>query len=92
MKSIIQQEKECLVCKQPYVEDHHIFYGTGKRQLSEKYGLKVWLCYRHHRDHRTGVHHCKELDLKIKRMAQKKFELTHTRAEFLKIFGINYLD
>lgn len=92
MKTILQTEKECLVCKSPYVEDHHIFYGRGLRPLSEKHGLKVWLCYRHHRDHKTGVHFNKELDLKIKKVAQKKFELTHTREEFIEIFGRNYLD
>lgn len=92
MKTILQHEKECLVCKTPYVEDHHVFYGRALRPLSEKYGLKVWLCYRHHRDHKLGVHHNKVLDNKIKQMAQRKFETTHTREEFMKIFGRNYLD
>lgn len=73
MKSIIQNEKECYICRSPYVEEHHIFYGTANRKLSEKYGLKIWLCSEHHRG-RTGVHFCKELDSEIKDLAEKKFE------------------
>lgn len=33
----------------------------------------------------------KGLDLKLKEMAQAKFEETHTREEFIRIFGRNYL-
>lgn len=92
VKIKLQHEKECLVCKSPYVEDHHVFFGRGKRQLSEKYGLKVWLCYRHHRDSKAGVHFNKTLDTKIKQMAQREFEAEYTREQFIQIFGRNYLD
>ena len=60
------------------------------RKQSEKYGLKVWLCMRHHTGDR-GVHFDKGLDRKLKEMAQTKFEEAHTREEFIKIFGRNYL-
>ena len=76
MKSIIQDERECYICHSTYVEDHHIFFGTANRQLSEKYGLKVWLCPIHHR----GVyspHFDKELDDKLKQLAKEKFEETY---------------
>ena len=39
-----------------------------------------------------GVHNDAKLDLEIKQMAQREFEKTHTREEFMKIFGKNYLD
>ena len=73
MKSIIQDEKECWVCKSPYVEEHHIFYGTANRELSERYGLKAYLCAEHHRG-KTGVHFNKQLDNKLKGIAQKSFK------------------
>nr|DAG81083.1 MAG TPA: Recombination enhancement function protein nuclease, DNase, HYDROLASE.4A [Caudoviricetes sp.] len=89
--SILQTEKECFVCRTTQdLQDHHIFFGTANRKQSEKYGLKVWLCMRHHTGDR-GVHFDKGLDRKLKEMAQAKFEETHTREEFIKIFGRNYL-
>lgn len=91
-KSIIQNEKECYICKTVYgLHCHHIFFGTGNRQVSEKNGLKVWLCGRHHNLSKEGVHFNRELDIKLKQIAQKKFEETHTREEFLKLVGRNYL-
>ena len=72
MKSIIQEEKECYICKNPNVEEHHIFYGTANRRLSEKYGLKVWLCPLHHRGN-TGVHFNPMLDDKLKGIAEMRF-------------------
>ena len=92
MKGIIQKEKECFVCKETYgLHEHHIFFGTSIRKQSEKYGMKVWLCGRHHNLSNEGVHFNKELDLRIKQIAQKKFEETYKDLDFIKIFGKNYL-
>ena len=92
MKSIIQNTKECIICGSWNVEDHHIFFGTGKRKLSEKYGLKVWLCPTHHRL-TYGVHgkYGHKLDMELKELGQKAFEWKHTREEFMNIFGRSYL-
>ena len=76
IESIIQKEKQCYICHSPYVEEHHIFFGTANRKLSEKYGLKVWLCPEHHRG-RFGVHHFKYLDDVLKDTAREKFEETY---------------
>ena len=54
-KSIIQKKKECIICNSLNAEEHHVFFGTANRKLSEKYGLKVYLCAEHHRGTR-GVH------------------------------------
>lgn len=68
------------------------FEGTARRRLSEKYGLKIWLCHRHHTtDPRYSIHYQKALDLDLKRIAQKEFEKTHTREEFIDIFTKSYL-
>ncbi len=92
MKSIIQDRKECIVCGSWNVEDHHIFFGQGKRKLSEKYGLKVWLCPSHHRE-TNGVHgrDGHKLDIELKQLGQKAFEWKHSREDFMKVFGRNYL-
>lgn len=93
MKSIIQHEKQCLICGSWNIEDHHIFFGNANRKQSEKYGLKVWLCPTHHRG-TIGVHgkDGHKLDMQLKELGQKAFEWKHTREEFIKIFGKNYLD
>lgn len=94
MKSIIQSNKECYItgCTTG-LHEHHIFEGNGRRKLSEKYGLKVWLIPELHNLSNNGVHYNKELDLLIKRVGQKAFEEKYgTREDFIRIFGRNYLD
>ena len=39
-----------------------------------------------------GVHFNRELDLKLKRECQAKFEETHSREEIINIIGTNNLD
>lgn len=92
MKSIIQDKKECIVCHNCNVEEHHVFFGTANRKLSEKYGLKVYLCVEHHRG-TNGVHgrDGKRLDTYLKQLAQKRFEQKECRNKFMQIFGQNYL-
>lgn len=94
MKSILQKEKECYICKVKVgLHDHHVFFGVSKRKISEKYGLKVWLCWFHH-EGTYGAHgkNGASLNKRLKQLAQLKFEENHTREEFIKIFGKNYLD
>ena len=74
------------------LHEHHIFYGNSNRKKSEQHGLKVWLCGYHHNLSNMGVHFYKPLDIKLKRLAQEKYEETHTREDFMREFGRNYLD
>lgn len=91
--SILQKTKKCWACGRRYgLERHHVFYGSAYRQMSEKYGLTVWLCVEHHRG-KTGVHgYNQELRQRLMRYAQRKFEESHSRAEFMRIFGRNRID
>lgn len=99
MKSILQDEnnKECYLCRQLFgwhitgrLECHHIF-GGGNRKNSEMYGLKVFLCHHHHNTPPLGVHF-NALNMEFLRAkGQLAFEKNHTREEFIKIFGRNYL-
>lgn len=43
-KSILQNDKECYLCRRFYnlrttrgLEEHHILFGRGRRELSERY-------------------------------------------------------
>lgn len=81
----------CLICGSSQgLERHHVFFGTGLRQLSEKYGMVATLCYECHRGGR-GVHLNRELDLELKQEFQRRFEGTHSREEFMAIFGRSWL-
>ena len=94
MKSVISNERYCLVCGTPFnLERHHIFFGNPRRKLSEEYGFWVYLCAEHHRG-TSGVHGNKghELDQGLRRMAQTIWEKDYgTRDEFIEKFGRNYL-
>lgn len=91
MDSIIQNYKECFMCHRTGdLHCHHVFGGPN-RKWSEKYGLKIWLCPEHHNMSDAGVHFNKALDLQIKQIAQREFEDTYTREDFMRIFGRNYL-
>ena len=90
MKSILQDKKVCLICGSPYVEEHHILPGTANRRKCEAMGLKCYLCHEHHQG-KTGAHQNKALRLRLERMAQEKFESTHTHEEWMNIFHKNYI-
>lgn len=101
MKSIMhEKDATCYLCIllnhnyriHNYVEEHHVIYGKGNRPLSEKCGLKVYLCLGHHREGKEAVHKNWENDLILKKEAQRIFEKKHSRKEFRENFGINYMD
>lgn len=91
-KSILSENKECYYCGASFwLEMHHIYFGKN-RSASEKHGFKCWLCEAHHRGY-CGVHGAGGhfLDEKLKKECQAAYERTHTREEFVKIIGKNYL-
>lgn len=92
MKSIMQTEKECYITGSTYnLHLHHIYPGNSRRKISDKYGFTVYLRADWHNASNYGVHFNKALDLQLKQECQRKFEETHTREEFIKIIGKNYL-
>ena len=90
-RSIIQQEKKCLLCGATYgCELHHCIHGTAGRKIADKLGLTVWLCAEHHRG-KVSPHQNRDIDLRLKRLAQTEYEKKHTREEWLEKVGSNYL-
>ena len=89
-KSILQpDEKRCFVSgSEKNLDLHHIYAGVANRKISDKYGCWVWL---RHDIHMILHDQDKELDMELKRICQEKFEETHTREEFRKLFGKSYL-
>lgn len=101
MKSIMHDKREgtCYLCKLLYGDDshkltqeHHAIFGRGKRKLSERYGLKVYLCIYHHTEGKEAVHKNKKNALLVKQEAQKAFIEHFPELDFTGIFGKNYMD
>ena len=98
-ESIIQLDKTyCFLCgrRNGYglnaLEEHHIFEGNGKRPVSEKYGLKIYLCGATcHREGPKSAHKNKDVKDMLHKLAQRKFEETHSREEFVEALGKSYL-
>ena len=65
------------------LEKHHIYFGAGLRQISDKHGFWVWLTAEKHRGTK-GVHgrdgHA--LDLRLKQDCQRRFEEAHSRITY----------
>lgn len=104
-KSILQDKKECALCRReatpfytpwdqlPYngLERHHVMHGTANRAKAEKWGLWVWLCHNHHTGSKVAVHMNREMDLELIKMAQGVFERKYDHETWMREFGKNYL-
>lgn len=101
MKSIMHDKKDgtcylCMLLHEDYsrkqTQEHHVFYGTANRKLSEKYGLKVYLCHAHHTydGSKEAVHRNHEIDIRLKILAQTEFEAKYPVLSFRAIFGKDY--
>ena len=88
-KSIITNDIEhCFICGNPTVAYHHVINGVANRKKSDKYGLIVPLCPRHHDE----IHQNQKLDIKLKQLAQKKFEEVYGHEKFMEVFRKNYIE
>lgn len=73
------------------LHEHHVIHGWANRKLSEKYGLKVYLCLKHHEIGREAVHVNDRLNKMLKAYAQRMFEQKWPEKDFYSIFGKNYI-
>ena len=90
-QSIIQTEKRCFICgcaHEDILSEHHIYANTGRRDISERLGLKVWLCYWCHQP----IHDDNQNDLELKQLGQRVYEeKIGTREDFIRDFNKSYL-
>lgn len=95
MRSILQSERVCYITSRTdHLHEHHI-YGGANRKVSEANGFKVWLTYdMHNGNNPEAVHNNSNQgwDLKLKQDCQRKYEETHSRSDFMKLVGRNYLE
>lgn len=96
--SILQgKDGRCYLCMKkgsdkifPVVHKHHAFLGAN-RKIAEAEGLYVFLCPEHHEFGEDAVHRNYENLREIQRDAQRAYEKTHSRKQFMKLFGRNYM-
>ena len=94
MESILQDKRECLICKDIYnLHVHHVFEGPGRKKICDREGLIIFLCPHHHNASNNSVHLNEDLNKRVKRWSQKKW-MEHnkkTKDDFIKMMGKNYL-
>lgn len=94
--SIITNDLEhCIECGRPYVELHEVFFGVRNKHKSIEDGLVIPLCHQyHHHGNLIGIHQDIELNLKYKRIAEKRWLEYYNKTidDFRKRYGRNYLD
>lgn len=100
MKSIIQKDTEhCFLCGRSrgadyYGLDCHHVYGGANRKLSEKYGLKVYLCHTScHIFGKDSVHQNAKKNRLVQMIVQQR-AMHHygwSEQDFIRIFGKSYL-
>ena len=79
---------------QTQFDKHHIYPGAN-RKVSEKYGFFVWILHDlHNGNNPNAVHNNPNTgyDLMLKVKCQEVYEQTHSRADFMKLIGRNYLE
>ena len=98
--SIMQHkdDKRCFLCmllenndrEHSYTEEHHVLFGDDK-WISDAFGLRVNLCWRHHREYPEAVHKNQEHADLLKQIAQKCFMEEYPELDWMQIVGKNYL-
>lgn len=96
-KSIMHNKEDgtcylCMLLNHDYarrsgLQEHHVEFGTAGRKLSEKYGMKVYLCLQHHTVGPEAVHNNKANSGLLQHDAQKAFEKKYSHEMWMQVFG-----
>lgn len=94
-----KQDRTCYLCillngdyaTRSGLQEHHVIEGTSGRRLSERWGLKVYLCLQHHTVGPQAVHNNKTLLLLLQQKAQEIFEKIYSHQLWMQVFGRNYI-
>lgn len=96
-----RQDGTCYLCMKLHgiydrhtnLQEHHVMGGNPGRKLSERYGLKVYLCFQHHTydGGPEAVHRNDEIRRELEADAQRAFEREHPDLKFREVFGRNAL-
>ena len=91
----------CFICNSNDRVAKHEAFGGPNRDKSKQYGLVYELCGPHHNLSNIGVHFDKDLDLKLKKHAEKIWIMANTDDnipyeerinKFIEVFHKNYIE
>lgn len=87
----MQEDYSCYFCgRTTGLERHHIFAGVANRKIAEAEGIWCYLCPQCHRG-TEGAQYDKEKNRLLKQDAQRRYEQTHSRREWMELIRKNYL-
>ena len=86
---VVKDMHTCIFCGRPREAIHHAF-GGANRKNSTKYHLLIPLCNEHHNTSYHSVHFDRDMDIKVKSMAQMAFENKYGHEKFMEVFGKNF--
>ena len=86
-----KEEGTCFLCMLLENDFQTYGYSGHQRDISEEYGLKVYLCYRHHREGPEAVHNNKRYRRMLEALGQQAFEERYGHKKFMEIFQKNYI-
>ena len=84
---------KCIECGRRNVELHEVFFGAN-RKLSIEDGLVIPLCKQyHHNGNLIGIHCDYDLNIKYKKIAQKRWQeyYNKTKEDFIARYGRSVL-
>lgn len=98
--------RECILCREeaekmgyygelPHtgLHKHHIMFGVANRKKSEHYGLWAYVCNERHHEHGPEAPHMnKEVNIRLRKIAQEIFEKRYSHELWMQEFGKNYLE
>ncbi|WP_143316881.1 hypothetical protein [Clostridium sp. HBUAS56017] len=74
----------CEICGANYAELHHIVFKSECKALEDSEFNFTYLCYCHHRDHKKGAHHNKQLNKELKLRVQEELFRRLEKEELLR--------
>ena len=91
--SILNNLDTCFYCGRKREHIHEVFFGTANRKISIENGFCVGLCNNCHRlVHNNSFYPVDgTMNRHLKVVYQRKYEKTHSRKEFIRLIGKNYL-
>lgn len=93
-KSLFNEEHNniCYLCHiwNYSLDRHHLLTGVRHRTLADDDGLYIYICRKCHNNLHSSIHYIDKLE-ELKQMAQRKYEETHTRDEFVERYKKSYL-
>lgn len=86
----MRERRECGLCgRWDYLEEHHIYEGMGRRAISDRLGMTIYICPACHR----SIHAKPKAWEWLKERAQREFMKAHnmTEDEWIAEFGRSWL-